>query len=60
MRNSEFYKAKGLYYPPSGNYNEYFLFNNIGAQIYIMSKGEICNRGMMGLSKYSIKGRSKK
>lgn len=31
----------------------YFLFNYIGAQIYRMSKGKICNRGLMGLSKYN-------
>ena len=30
----------------------YFLFNNVGAQIYRMSKGKICNRSLAGLSKY--------
>jgi len=53
MRNAEFYQSKGFYYHPFGP-EEYFLFNQIGAQIFRMSKGRICNRGLIGLDKYKI------
>ena len=29
------------------NSDAYFLYNNIGAQIFRMSKGKICNRGLI-------------
>lgn len=60
MRNAAFYMDKGLYYHPKYTINEYFLFNQIGAQIYRMSKGKICNRGMMGIGKYKLKERTSK
>lgn len=48
MRNASFYQQKGLYYTQKG----YVLFNRVGAQIYIMSKGKIYNRMLSGLNKY--------
>jgi len=33
-------------------YPNYFLFNEIGAQIYRMSKGKICNREPKGYKKH--------
>ena len=33
-------------------YNNYFLFNWVGAQIYRMSQGAICNREPKGYTKY--------
>lgn len=53
MRNAKFYQDRGLYYHPNCSHKEYFLFNNVGARIFIMSKGKICNRGLQGLNKYS-------
>jgi len=52
MRNASFYQKKDLFFRPNPYQDEYFLFNSIGAQIYIMSKGKICNRGLFGLNKY--------
>lgn len=34
-------------------YSRYHLFNEVGAQIYTMSKGKICNRSCDGIEKYS-------
>ena len=58
MRTAKFNQDKGLYFSPHLQSNTqdakdgYFLFNNVGAQIYRMSKGKICNRSLAGLSKY--------
>lgn len=58
MRLAKYNQSKGLYFSPSLQENTksardgYFLFNLVGAQIFIMSKGKICNRGLMGLNKY--------
>lgn len=61
MRKAEFDQEKyDMYFHPSfenawGNTDarkSYFLFNQIGAQIYIMSKEKICNRSLKGLVKY--------
>lgn len=30
----------------------YFLFNSVGARLYIMSKGKICNREPSGYQRY--------
>jgi len=48
---------KGGYFYPSygdepGLRGAYFRFNEIGAQIYRMSKGKICNRGLVVVGKY--------
>ena len=32
----------------------YFLFNDIGAQIFRMSKGLVCNRALIGIEKYIV------
>lgn len=32
--------------------SNYYLFNNVGAQVYRMSKGKICNREPRGYEKY--------
>lgn len=54
IRNAAFYGKKGLRYHPDSTPEQYFLFNDVGAQIYRMSKGKICNMGMIGVSKYHI------
>lgn len=33
----------------------YFLFNNVGARIYTVSKGVICNRSAESILKYNSK-----
>jgi len=33
-------------------YSNYFLFNDVGARLYVMSKGRICNRQQIGYAKY--------
>ena len=49
-------KFKDSYFHPMfkgpETYASYFLFNEIGAQIFRMSKGKICNRGLIGIEKY--------
>jgi len=59
MRNPSKNTIKRLFKPcngaPSGwgyRYSNYFLFNEVGARLYIMSKGKICNRGQNGYIKY--------
>lgn len=42
-----------MYDHKSWVHDAYFLFNEIGAQIFRMSKGKICNRGLTGIEKYS-------
>lgn len=37
--------------------NGYFLFNWVGAHIYTMSKGKICNREPKGGERYLIKNK---
>lgn len=51
-------KHKGLFYDIGNElahnfYKRYHLFNEIGAQIYRMSKGKICNRELVGVGKYT-------
>ena len=62
MRKAKFDQEKyDMYFHPSleniwGNadgHKSYFLYNDVGAQIYIMSKGNICNRSLKGLIKYN-------
>lgn len=58
MRNAKRNQDRGLYY--SAQFQDYsvetsriyFLFNDVGAQIYRMSKGKICNRSLSGYRKY--------
>lgn len=58
MKIAKYNQDKGLYFSPTLQIDTvdarkgYFLFNSVGAQIYIMSKGNICNRSLAGLSKY--------
>jgi len=33
-------------------YQDYFLFNEVGARLYHMSKGKICNREPKGHERY--------
>jgi len=61
MRNAKrCQEKKGLYYDcqyggvTKENRKMYYLFNDVGAQIYRMSKGNICNRSLKGVSKYVI------
>ena len=35
-----------------GDERNYFLFNWVGARLYIMSKGKICNREPRGYQRY--------
>ncbi len=52
-------RFKNSYYHPMfkepESYDSYFLFNEVGAQIFRMSKGFICNRGLIGIEKYIVK-----
>jgi len=58
MKNAKRNQDRGLYFSYQFQENTeearkvYFLFNEVGAQIYRMSKGKICNRSLIGLSKY--------
>lgn len=52
MRIAIFNQERGVYFSRYATQKEYFLFNEVGAQIYRMSKGKICNRGMKGSNKY--------
>ena len=52
MRNAKFNQKKGYYFSFKNPYSDYFLFNNVGAQIYRMSKGNIFNRSLKGINKY--------
>ena len=58
MRTAKFNQDRGYYFHPTLQndtleaQNGYFLFNEVGAQIYRISKGKICNRGLNGLNKY--------
>ena len=58
MRTAKHNQDRGLYFSPNLQLDTdearkgYFLFNSVGAQIYRMSKGNICNRSLAGLSKY--------
>lgn len=38
-------------------WSNYFMFNEVGARIYIISKGKICNREPKGFERYLIKSR---
>ena len=33
-------------------FSRYHLFNEVGAQIYRISKGKVCNRSLDGIEKY--------
>lgn len=57
MRKAVFdQRFKTAYFHPEfkgqDNYAAYFLFNEIGAQIFRMTQGKICNRGLIGMEKY--------
>lgn len=60
MRHAKRNQAEGFYFsnqirlqiPRFEALNAYFLFNSVGARLYIMSKGKICNRGLNGANKY--------
>ncbi len=59
MRKAEFDQHKYSAHFNVGNesdynyYSRYRLFNEVGAQIYRMSKGKICNRSLDGVDKYT-------
>ena len=55
MRKAAYDLSIGFYYQIEEDdsfYKRYFLFNDVGAQIFRMSKGHICNRGLIGVEKY--------
>jgi len=59
MREANRNHKKGFYYAPWiwNNHTPranraYFLYNNVGASLFIMSKGKICNRSLSGVRKY--------
>lgn len=60
MRNPSKNTIKKIMKPSNGKpcgygmgYTNYFLFNEVGAQLYRMSKGKLCNREPKGCEKYS-------
>lgn len=59
MRIAKYDQDNGFFFSPwiqnentPESHAAYFLFNNVGARLYTMSKGKICNRSLKGLSKY--------
>jgi hypothetical protein len=61
MRTALFWQSRGYYFNPMTTDNfenkfikeSYFLFNQVGAQIYIISKSKICNRSLSSIDKYT-------
>ncbi len=59
MRDANNNQKKGYYFAPwiqnehtPTAYRAYLLFNAVGARLFFMSKGKICNRSLSGVRKY--------
>lgn len=56
MRKAAYDKSIGMRFDVGDDYNShngrYHLYNSVGAHIYNVSKGQICNLGLIGIEKY--------